>query len=163
MSAKSAQLQIRVSPAQKAALKRRARAAGVDVSTYVLLRVLPPEGDRFAALLRALTDESGRRFALAELNEFLDACPATEFAEAVDRAPGRALPDHTRNYVAAMVEYAAMQKRIAPPSWTRDIDPLSSPWFASSLKSLRLHLLQASPPPFKRRNLFIDSTVGSRV
>jgi hypothetical protein len=43
------------------------------------------------------------------------------------------------------------------------VKPLERPWFASSLKSLRLHLLTASPPPFRRRNLFVDSTIGDRV
>ncbi|MGH7310893.1 MAG: plasmid mobilization protein, partial [Candidatus Rokuibacteriota bacterium] len=40
-SAKSAQLQIRVSPAEKAAIQRAARRAGLDMSAYVLTRVLP--------------------------------------------------------------------------------------------------------------------------
>ena len=38
-----------------------------------------------------------------------------------------------------------------------------SAWFASELKSLRLHLLTKSPAPFRRRNLFVDSTLGDRV
>ncbi len=39
--AKSHQLQIRVSAGQKAALRRQARRAGLDMSTYVLARALP--------------------------------------------------------------------------------------------------------------------------
>ncbi len=68
-----------------------------------------------------------------------------------------------RNYVAAMVEQAAHMKRVRPPAWTARVEPLETPWFATSLESLRLHLLRASPVPFKRRNLFVDSAVGARV
>jgi hypothetical protein len=28
---------------------------------------------------------------------------------------------------------------------------------------LRAHLLTSSPPPFRRRNIFIDTTLGGRV
>ena len=42
MTRKSEQIQIRVTPHQKAALKRRAKHAGQDVSSYVLSRTLPP-------------------------------------------------------------------------------------------------------------------------
>jgi hypothetical protein len=35
--------------------------------------------------------------------------------------------------------------------------------FGSTLVSLRLYLLTHSPPPFRRRNIFIDATVGSSV
>jgi hypothetical protein len=41
--------------------------------------------------------------------------------------------------------------------------PLAEPVFASSLQSLRLHLLVLSPAPFRRRNIFIDSTLGARI
>jgi hypothetical protein len=41
--------------------------------------------------------------------------------------------------------------------------PLAEPYFATSLKSLREHLLVAAPIPFKRRNIFVDASVGARV
>lgn len=62
-----------------------------------------------------------------------------------------------------MVEQAAHKKSLAPPDWVRDIEPLSVPWFATPLSSLRMHLLRAAPVPFKRRNLFVDAAVGGRV
>jgi len=37
------------------------------------------------------------------------------------------------------------------------------PWFAVPFPSLRPYLLRVSPVAFKRRNIFIDSTVGDRV
>ena len=66
-------------------------------------------------------------------------------------------------YLAAMVEHAAVIKGVDPPRWTAAVEALDALWFASSLKSLRLYLLTHSPPPFRRRNLFIDSSVGQPV
>jgi hypothetical protein len=68
-----------------------------------------------------------------------------------------------RNYVAAMVEHACAQRAVTVPRWVRAVEPLSDPVFGSELQSLRLHLLTQSPPAFRCRNLFIDSSVGERV
>lgn len=163
MSAKTQQLQIRVTPQQKAALKRQARAAGCDMSSYVLSRLMPAGADRFAAIIRSLRSEDDQRFALAELNDFLASISRTDFTEAVaDEAVGGLSP-YLRNYVAAMVEQAAASKELPPPPWVRDIRPLDAPHFVTPLKNLRMHLLQSSPVPFKRRNIFVDSGVGARV
>jgi len=62
-----------------------------------------------------------------------------------------------------MVEQAAEQKGLAPPVWTGDVTPLDEPRFATRLRSLRLHLLAASPAAFKRRNIFVDAGIGARV
>ena len=83
MPTKTQQLQIRVSPQQKAALKRQARAAGLDVSRYVLSRLVPDTRDEFTTLVRSLHSDADHRYALAELNDFLTACPPVAFAEAV--------------------------------------------------------------------------------
>ena len=160
---KSAQLQIRVSPAQKAAIGRAARGAGMDMSAYVLDVVLPELAARFAARVAACRDAGAARFALAELNTFLSNLTATELRRAVATAPSAALTDFLANYVAAMVEYACARVRISPPPWTRSIKPLAEPFFGSTLQSLRLYLLTHSPAPFRYRNLFIDSSVGARV
>lgn len=163
MHTKSQQLQIRVSTAQKAALKRRARTAGMGMSAYVLSVLLPNERDRFGEILGMLRNEDERRFALAELNDFLHGLSASHFAVAVGTAALDALPSLTQNYVAAMVELAAAQKNVAPPAWVRTIPALETPYFATPMKALRLHLLASSPVPFRRRNLFVDSSVGARV
>jgi len=49
------------------------------------------------------------------------------------------------------------------PPWPRATAPLAEPVFGSALMSLRLYLLTHSPAPFRRRNIFIDASVGSRV
>jgi len=87
---------------------------------------------------------------------------AGELQEAVTSAP-HGLTPYLGNYVAAMVEYACAQHGVAPPAWTRAIAPLTEPVFGSALMSLRLYLLTHSPAPFRRRNIFIDATVGARV
>lgn len=163
MPAKTAQLQVRVTPQQKTALRRLARAAGQDVSAYVLSRVVPDERDRFADLIRAIASESERKFALAELNDFLSTLSPTAFPGAVARADIADLPAAMQNYVAAMVEQASAEKGADPPVWVRGVVPLDEPWFATPLRSLRLHLLTSSPAPYRSRNIFVDAGVGSRV
>jgi hypothetical protein len=163
MPAKSAQLQIRVTARQKAAVRRRAEAAGLDVSAYVLSRVLPVSAVRFGEILDGLRRESERRFALADLNDFLAVLAPIEYAEAVATAELKGLAPLWQNYVAAMVEQAAEQKQVAPPAWAREIAPLDEPHFVTPLRSLRLHLLRTAPVAFKRRNIFIDAGVGARV
>ena len=157
------QLQIRVTAAEKAALKRLARRAGQGVSAYVLSRALPRTRLRFEALLRSIADEGERRFALAELNDLLAGLTRAEFLDAISDARVRDLTPYWRNYVSAMIEQAAQQKGVSPPRWLSGIDPLSEPHFVTPLASLRLHLLRASPVPFRRRNIFVDSGVGERV
>jgi hypothetical protein len=163
MATKSQQLQIRVTAAEKARLKRLAAAAGEDVSSYVLLRALPPAQRRFSELLSLLGRSDDHRYVLAELNDFLASLAAAELREAVAHAEVGALSPFLQNYVAAMVEYACYQKGAAPPEWPARVAPLEGPYFATPLRSLRLHLLQQTPVAFKRRNIFVDATVGDRV
>jgi hypothetical protein len=160
---KTEQIQIRVTPQQKAALKRHARRAGLDVSAWVLARALPQEGDRFRLAIDTLRGPVDSRYALAELNDVLDDCPPYAFADMVAAADLRGLSPLLQNYVAAMVERAAALKGIDAPAWVSLVEPLASPHFVTPLKSLRLHLLRSSPVPFKRRNIFIDASIGDRV
>jgi hypothetical protein len=161
-TAKSTQLQVRVSPAEKAAIQRAARRAGLDMSAYVLGRVLPPPARRFQDLTDTCRDPERARFALGELSSWLATLSASELQEAV-LSPPAGLTPHLANYIAAMVEYACGRRGVVPPAWTLAIAPLTEPVFGSTLVSLRLYLLTHSPPPFRRRNIFIDATVGSSV
>lgn len=168
MAAKGEQLQIRISAPQKAELKRRAAAAGMDVSSYVLSRALPSAADRFAKILSALASAEDHRYALAALNDVLADCPSINFATTValtatSQRSFAKLSPFLQNYVAAMVEQAASQKGMSPPDWVRDIEPLAEPWFASALRSLQPLLLVTAPVVFKRRNLFVDATIGGRA
>jgi uncharacterized protein (DUF1778 family) len=161
--AKTQQLQIRVTPEQKSALARLARRAGQGVSAFVLSRALPSAALRFGEIVSALGEADRRRFALAELNDLLTELAPRELAEVIGDADLRGLSPYLQNYVAAMVELAAQQKGTRPPGWVREVPPLEEPHFATALEGLRLHLLRASPVPFKRRNIFIDSSLGDRV
>jgi uncharacterized protein (DUF1778 family) len=163
MGTRSEQLQIRLTSAEKTALKRRARAAGQDVSAYVLARVLPSEPDHLAAIIGALRDDTNRRFALAALSDLLSSLAPIEFSYVTGRIGVRTLSPLLQNYVSAMVEHAARGKGVDAPEWTATVIPLDEPFFATGLKSLRLHLLRVTPVAFRRRNIFVDSTVGARV
>ena len=162
-SARTGQLQIRVTPAEKAAIQAGARRAGLDMSAYVLGRVLPVHPEQWQAQLHALARSGESRTALAALSAWLASLSATELAAAVATPPPAELSDFHANYVAAMVEQLCGAHRIDVPCWTRGIVPLAQPVFGTRLASLRLHLLAHSPPPFRRRNLFIDTAVGGQV
>jgi uncharacterized protein (DUF1778 family) len=161
--AKTAQLQIRVTDQQKNAIQEAAARAGMDMSTYVLSRVLTAPSVQFQECIAGCSREDSARFALAELNSLLTELTPGEMGDAVATGPSVALPPFLANYVAALVEYGCARCCVPAPTWTRSIRPLESPEFGSSLQSLRLHLLTHSPPPFRLRNIFIDSSLGQRV
>jgi hypothetical protein len=133
------------------------------VSAYVLARALPPARLRVDAAIAALRDESRRALALAELADAIAPLGADAFVMATAHVDVRAHSPFVSNYVAAMIEEGAALRGVAPPSWTREVAPLSEPWFAAPLKALKPYLLRVSPVPFKRRNLFIDASTASRV
>jgi uncharacterized protein (DUF1778 family) len=163
MKPKTAQLQIRVTAAEKTAIQRLAGKAGMDMSAYVLSRVLSAPASRFAECIEACKNPESASYGLAELNSFLSGLSAPQLRHAVAAAPSVKLTPYIANYIAAMVEYACQKQSAAPPAWACAIEPLTDPVFATALQSLRLHLLTHSPPPFRRRNIFIDSSLGDRV
>jgi len=161
---KTSQLQIRVDANEKARIRQRANDAGMDVSKWVLQKLLPPVEERFRQICEDLAGGSaGRTYVLAELHDYFNRLEPREFSLAVRYPPPVQLPPFEANYLAAMLEYTAAEKKAPAPEWVKDIEPLDMPWFASSLQNLRLYLLTHSPPAFRRRNLFIDSSVGERI
>ena len=164
MSVRTAQLQIRVTPEEKVALKRLARAAGQGVSRYVLSQVLPSTQLEFDRLVRSLELEGADSAAtLSDLRGlFLDLSPR-EFSQTVSDPELGMIPPILLNYVAAMVEQAAHTKGVDPPAWVHEVAVLERPHFVWGLRSLRPHQIRVTPVPFKRRNLFMDPAVGMRV
>jgi hypothetical protein len=160
---KQSQLQIRISGAQKAAIRVAAKRAGMDMSTYVLTRVLSVPALEFQDAARELAGAAAPSFALADINSLLSKLSAIELRDAVAAAPQAQLSPFLANYVAAMVETACARRGIRLPAWTASVRPLDAPAFGSDLQALRLHLLTHSPAPFRRRNLFIDSSPGNPV
>ena len=162
--AKTEQLQIRVSRKEKARIQARAAAAGEDVSKWVLRRLLPPDEERFQSLCKALASKRGDlSYALAEMHDFLAGLSAAAINDALRSSPQAALGQFEANYLAAMIEHTCVGKAAVVPAWVYDIESLPAPWFASGIKNLRLYLLVNSPPAFRSRNLFVDSSVGERV
>jgi hypothetical protein len=160
---RTAQLQIRVSRRQKAALHRAARAARMTVSAWVLSRALPGKRREFESLLAELARTAGATPVLAALNDLLTSLDPEEVADVLGTAAGANLPARLACLVAAMVEHAAYRKNVPVPGWVRQVPALEQPYFATELTSLRLHLLAHSPPAFRRRNVFVDATLGDRV
>jgi len=116
--------------------------------------------DAFARLARELDSATRIGYPLAELNDLLTAATGQD----VLQLPVPQVRDPYRlNYLTAMVELAAHRMGVAQPSWALDVAPLPEPVFIDNSLALRAHLLTASPPPFRRRNIFIDSSLGDRV
>jgi Protein of unknown function (DUF1778) len=162
-SSKASQLQIRVSKAEKSAIRSAAERAGLDMSTYVLSRVLSLPEREFRQAVRALGGAAEASFALADINSLLSQFTAAELRDAVAAAPEPELSPFLANYVAAMVEMACEKRGVPVPAWPSRVPPLDEPRFGSTLASLRLHLLTHSPAPFRCRNIFIDSSLGAQV
>jgi hypothetical protein len=115
---------------------------------------------RFARLAREVAAADRISYPLAELNDLLTAAAAPD----VEGLPAPEIADPYRlNYVTAMVELAANRCGVVPPLWTASVKPLDAPVFVDPSLNLRAHLLTSSPPPFRRRNIFIDSSLGDRV
>ena len=162
-AAKLSQLQIRVSEDEKSAIRAAAERAGMDMSAYVLSRALPMPEREFQESIAALPGPYAPSFALAELNSRLSKLTTDELREATASAPAVQLSPFLANYVAAMVETACERRSLRMPAWVRSIPPLPGPTFGSTLQRLRLHLLTHSPAAFRRRNIFIDASLGDRV
>jgi hypothetical protein len=161
MGVRTSQLQIRVTPDEKATLKRLADAAGESVSSYVLARVLPSAEMELIGLYRRLTETGvDHRVTLSELGAVLERIPGYDFADHVPPPSPDAISSLLLNCVAAMTEAAAHRKGVDPPSWTVQTPTLSQPHFGWALPSLRPHQIRVAPVPFKRRNIFFDPARG---
>ena len=126
--------------------------------------LIPSPRARFDRLIADLGNDPGRRrYVLAALNDFLTETSASELVAALSAPPSASLEPYLACYLAAMVETAAHRHDFLAPAWTEAIPPLREPVFGSKLPKLRMHLLLHSPPAFRRRNIFIDSTIGSRI
>lgn len=161
---KSSHLQLRISPDMKRKICSSAHQAGMDMSEWILMRLFPQQADELGKLIAMLREEKTRKLAYAELNDFLTRLAPLEFTQVLETMPVlEHLPALDQNYIAAMVELAAHQKGVKAPAWIHRIAPLPDPYYGVPFATLRLYLLVNSPIPFKRRNIFIDASLGDRV
>lgn len=156
------QLQIRVSSSEKASIQRAAKLANMGMSEWILSQILPHGAQHFQQLVRQLKRDKNKSYILAELHDLFNTATSKEFERMVAQSPQTCLLPYWENYLAAMIEYTANVKEVRAPAWVHEIVPLDKPVFATDLLSLRLYLLTHSPPSFRARNIFIDSTVGQR-
>jgi hypothetical protein len=157
MHAKTSQLQIRVSPAEKAALRRLADQAGVSVSAFVLQRALPRTHEGISARIRHLQGGKDLLNALSDFMLYLSTLSHDEFEDGVAAAELAELTTLQLNCAAAAVEHESWRRGLATPFWTGTIPPLERPYFAWGLRSLRPRLLRVTPAAFKRRNVYVPS------
>lgn len=163
MPRKTSHIQIRVTAEQKRTMKRLAGEASMDLSSWVLRRVLPDETGRFQELAAQLAKPAQIPFALAELSDYLRALPVAAFRRAVSEPPRARIDPATLNHLAGSIELAAARRGLEPPAWTATVPVPETPGFGSSLASVRLYLLTRSPVALRRRNLFMDASMDDRV
>ena len=156
MGNKTSQLQIRVSPEQKRALKRLAAAAGMSVSRYVLTTVLPTAREEFTRRAHGLAELRDRAGGLGELKAFLAGLSGDDLSASVSMLDLEGLSAALRNHLAATVEQAAWLRGQSLPAWVRGVEPLDRPQFQRDLHSLRPHLMRVTPVTFKRRNTYLE-------
>lgn len=161
--AKNQQLQIRVSAAQKALLKRRAAAAGLDVSTFVLRRVLVDTEAQLEDLMLTVAAEREPRATLARIGALLASLDSPSFRELTMALDVSRLTPFYQNYLAAMVEHRAAQLGVPAPAWTLRVAVLDEPYFPAGTDRLRPYLMREAPVVYKRRNLFVDAGVGDHL
>ena len=155
MSAKTGQLQIRVTPAQKAALKRLAASAGLSVSAFVLDRAIPRGHEAVDRHIRAIGGGKKIYNALSDLELYLRQLEDEEFVESVAGIDTSRLTPLQANCAAAAVEHDAWRRGRTPPEWVSHVQPLPAPHFGWGLRSLRPHLMRVTGATFKRRNVYI--------
>lgn len=159
---KNSQLQIRISDVQKKALQKAASLEKMDVSSWVLAKLFKSPRVLFLNKIETLfKDPEKRKYALADLADFLKNLNKEELEEVLQINWFTHQDSLLSNYVAAMLELCAHKYKI--PARLSYVEPLEIPYFGTDLKSLRLYLLQVSPPPFRARNIFIDTTLEGRV
>jgi len=163
MAPKTQYLQIRVSPDEKERIRALAERAGLDLSAYVLARALPDLQVSLERTVETLALPGEFSHPLAEWNDRLTAAAGPDVRDLVRPEGLEELDVVPKNYLAAMIEHAAHRAGERPPEWTGDIRPSGEPWFAASSQKLREYLLAVSPVPFRRRNIFVDSSMGDRV
>ena len=162
METKSGQLQIRVTPAEKAALKRLAADAGQSLSAFVLSRALPPGQDEVTRRVRALGGGKNLPKALSDLRLHLQSLSGEEFDATVAGIDRQGLTPLQANCAAAAVEGEAWRRGRMAPEWTQAIDPLDRPYFGWGLPSLRPHLMRVTPATLKRRNVYLADPEDDR-
>jgi hypothetical protein len=97
-------MQIWLSAREKAAIRSAAKRAGMDMSAYVLRRVLSASAAEFRELIEACRSPVASALALAELNSLLSRLTAMELTDAIAAPPMVILTPFLANYIAAMIE-----------------------------------------------------------
>ena len=160
---KTSLVRVRVSEEEKECWERAAEEWGGSLSGWVRETLSERAGrGPVAELVRGLVGEEGH-VGWAKLADVLLALEEGRFAAAVEDVDVSFLDRYEANYVAAMVEEAAMMKGCAVPKWTKEIVPLATPHFATTLPRLRLIALRDSPAQYRARNVFVSHGIVGRV
>jgi len=141
----------------------QAQCAGMEMSSWVKKQLFSKDKRTYLDILKHVIPGENNKEGFALFHDFLNNITPTLLADVVVDLPERLRDTLSGNYMAAMVEVACHIKGVIPPLWVQKYKGLMTPYFSSTLPSLRMYLMQSSPPPFRRRNIFIDASIGDRV
>lgn len=155
-------IQIRISKDEKKRFAKLAKLQGQSLSEWIISKLSSDSSSieikKIYAKLRKAEDSS---YILALLNDYLMNMPELLWNDALKDSPEN-IDIENLCYIASMIERATEIRGLELPQWVKDIGPLSKPYFGSKLKNLRMYLLINSPIAFRKRNIFIDASVGDR-
>lgn len=161
---KSTWLQVRLTSAEKEALRESAARAGQDISSFVIQRTLWPAAPEFEQLVRWMLRSPDSHVPYAEFADYLHTLPAARGAELASKPAGfDELSAYQQNSICAMIEHRCAFWEVNPPRWLLEVPSLDVPHFAGGLMSWRPYLLVMSPLVFRRRNLFVERGMGGRL
>lgn len=163
---KNSFIQIRVSTEEKELIRSRAKQAHLEMSEWILQSIIPNPQAKFLSLLARLKrvqDSKERNFVINEIAVFLHRLSSEELHRAVSNPLEVGLNNLMDNYIAAMIEQTCVAKKIIAPVWLSEKTGVAEPFFGVEFFAVRLYLLSVSPPSFRKRNIFIDASIGDLV
>lgn len=137
----------------------------MDISAYLLSKAgldLRAKWDGLAGDLERADDEK-ISYVWAAIIDFLTPLSRQDFQDLFANEPAWSLSDFKENYLVGLIERVAQNLNIPAPNWALDVNPLADPYFPEEHPKLRVYLMLHGDPIFRRRNIFIDSSIGGRV
>ena len=126
-----------------------------------------PRDDRLslAELSSAWSDQAGRvKIDWTRLRAFVDRIQQDPKAlpAAIADPPARSHP-LLNAILAALADQLADEYEVERPRWTRAIGPLDEPWAPPSTPRMRASFEEATPEPFRRRNIILSRSALFRT
>lgn len=160
---KDTHIQIRLSSTQKKVVEKNAKTQGLSISQY-LLNLIEKDSSfdkKLTIIINEILKNGLDPYLLSEFSILVLDLSNNDLLKLVEKPFSSNCNGLSLNYLLATLETELKRRNLELPEWFGNIKSLKEPWFGTNLKSLRGFLLLNSPLAFRRRNIFIDSLIGS--